>query len=313
MAKQPYCVRFALPETAWSVRDALHGEVPALPDIMGDFVICRTDGVPTYLFASVADDHHMEISHVIRGDEHLPNALRQQALFDAMGVPAPVWVHIPMILGQDRHKLSKRTGSLPISEYREMGILPEALVNYLATLSWSGPPEDVSEIGLLAAQFSLSALSKSPPVHDETHLRFHQSKAVKQLSDRALFDLAVHWEPRLGSMPETLYPLLKDAASERPLLKELVENLDYLWRRPETDQREDWFGELADFLDRERPKGPSEIEMSLRSWQKERSMKPRAFFHPLRLALTAQEKGSPLPLVMAALGPDEVVSRLRGS
>jgi glutamyl/glutaminyl-tRNA synthetase len=135
------------------------------------------------LFTSVVDDHLMEITHIVRGDEHVPNTARQQALFDALGWKAPIYAHIPMILSEDRQKLSKRTGSTPIRKYREEGYLPEALTAYLATLSWT-LPEGLEHDVLLslseaASIFSLSRISVSQPVHDEAHLKYRQKEAMK--------------------------------------------------------------------------------------------------------------------------------------
>ncbi|MDR1048259.1 MAG: glutamate--tRNA ligase, partial [Synergistaceae bacterium] len=320
------CWRFALPEKTICFHDEVRGDLSFAPGSMGDFIVERSDGCPTYLFTSVADDHAMEITHILRGDEHIPNAARQLAIFDRLGWKAPVFAHIPMILSQDRQKLSKRTGSTPIRRYREEGYLPEALAAYLATLSWTPPRNffSLSETGpafdfsSAAEAFSLSRISASSPVHDETHLNYQQKEAMRKRGGGFI----LNWLNESGSeapIPETddtgaLKRLTEDLLEEHCTLLSLKKALGALFERPQPEnafalREKTWLPELEQML-RAEPWEEDTLNQSLRTFMKERGLKGKEFFHPLRLALTGQESGPALPLLMAALGRDETLGRL---
>ena len=163
-----YCIRLKMREVGSTVvNDLIQGDVTYENALAGDPVICKTSGFPTYHFAVVVDDYLMQISHVIRAVEHLPNTQIHMQLQDALGFPRPVYAHLPIILGTDRTKLSKRHGSVSVVEYQEQGYLPEALFNFLALLGWSpGGEEEVLSREEIIKRFSLEACSKSPAVFD---------------------------------------------------------------------------------------------------------------------------------------------------
>jgi glutamyl-tRNA synthetase len=323
------CWRFSLPEEKIRFHDEVRGEVSFAPGGMGDFVVARSDGCPTYLFTSVADDRAMEITHILRGDEHIPNTARQQALFDRLGWQAPVYAHIPMILSKDRQKLSKRTGSTPIRLCREEGYLPEAIAAYLSTLSWTPPepssPRDFLTAGAAfdfssaAAAFSLGRISNSPPVHDETHLNYWQKEAMRKRGGGFILD----WLKEAGSPfalgtdnAEALKRLAEDLIEEHCTLRSLKGAIDALFASPGPEdgfslRESPWLLELEEMLRAVEPWGEDELNRSLRAFMKERGLKGKEFFHPLRLALTGQGSGAALPLVMSALGREETLSRLR--
>jgi glutamyl-tRNA synthetase len=134
---EPHCFRFKVERgREFRFTDRLRGEMAVKADSIGDFTVARSDGSVMYLMAAVVDDHDTEVSCVIRGEEHLPNVPKQEMIYESMGWEKPEWVHIPMILDSKRHKLSKRSGAMSIGEYREQGWAPQALISYLATLSW---------------------------------------------------------------------------------------------------------------------------------------------------------------------------------
>ena len=164
-------LRFRTDERDVRVSDLVRGDVEFGHEMLGDFVLLRSDGRPTYNFAAVVDDALMQISHVIRAEEHLPNTMRQAILYEALGFEAPVFAHVSLIVDRDRSKLSKRRGATSVSEFREQGYLPGALVNYLALLGWS-PPNDRELMSLeeLAAAFDLSRVSPSAAAFDEDKL-----------------------------------------------------------------------------------------------------------------------------------------------
>nr|MCR4818627.1 glutamate--tRNA ligase [Fretibacterium sp.] len=251
------------------------------------------------------------ITHVIRGDEHVPNTARQLAIIDLMGWPRPVFAHIPMVLSMDRRKLGKRTGSTPIREYRERGFLPEALDAYLATLSWT-PSAGVDPFDLtsLAASFSLNNIAQSSPVHDEEHLLHWQKEAMKGRGGESLVKELVASEPRFAPFEDRLAPLAADVLEEAPFLHDLNEILSFLWTQQNPEYREPWMQSLGIELKGLIPWTPETVEGLLRSFMKERGLKGRDFFHPLRRLLTGRDSGAPLPLVIFTLGREECVLRL---
>ena len=305
------CWRLALPEGySATFDDAVRGPQSFPAGTIGDFVVQRSDGTPTYLFASAVDDYLTGITHVIRGDEHVPNTARQLAIIDRMGWPRPVFAHIPMVLSADRRKLGKRTGSTPIREYRERGFLPQALDAYLATLSWTPEAEaNPFDLASLAASFSLEKIAQSSPVHDEEHLLHWQREAIKRRGGAALAAELIAGEPRFAPFEERLAPLVADVLEEAPFLRDLNEALSFLWDCP-AEAREPWMPQLAAELAKLNPWTPEAAEGLLRSFMKERGLKGRAFFHPLRRLLTGRDSGAPLPLVVFTLGREECAARL---
>ncbi|MDR1873837.1 MAG: glutamate--tRNA ligase [Synergistaceae bacterium] len=313
------CWRFALPQKTIAFHDMVRGDLSFAPD-MGDFVVARSDGQATYLFASVVDDHLMEITHVIRGDEHVPNTARQQALFDALSWRSPVYAHIPMILSGDHQKLSKRTGSTPIRRYREEGYLPEALCAYLSTLSWvpSGPLSLFS-LKEMAAAFSPARIATSSPVHDEAHLVHHQREAMRRLGSGAILERLTALDPRFGKFePAGIRLLIGDLLEEYwtlPLLQDALSPLfagPSAWAGELRKSSEPWLSDAGEILRSVEPWNEETLDKRLRGFMKERGLRGRDFFHPLRLFLTGRESGPPLTLLMRVLGRDETRTRLEG-
>ncbi len=176
-------VRFLMPEKPAVFHDLVHGETSFDASLFDDLVIMKSDGYPTYQLACVVDDHDMQISHVIRGDDHISNTPRQILLFEALGWKPPKYAHLPLILGGDGTPLSKRHGAVALSHYREEGYLPEALLNYLALLGWG--PEGNQEVFTLAEmtqKFSLKRITKSNARFDLTKLEWMNSQHIKKLA-----------------------------------------------------------------------------------------------------------------------------------
>ncbi|MEE8724070.1 MAG: glutamate--tRNA ligase [Atopobiaceae bacterium] len=183
---EPHTIRIKVPEDRGDVviEDAVHGEVIFNARELDDFIIVRSDGTPTYNFTTVVDDAMMGITHVIRGDDHLSNTPRQIIVYEALGVPIPIFAHISMILGPDGKKLSKRHGATSVEEYRDAGYLPDALVNYLALLGWA--PDGQTTIitrEKLCREFSLDHVSKNPATFDYKKLDWIQQQYLQAMSD----------------------------------------------------------------------------------------------------------------------------------
>lgn len=190
-AGEPYVLRIKVPEDRGDVvvRDAVHGDVTFAARELDDFVIQRTDGTPTYNFATVVDDAAMGITHVIRGDDHLSNTPRQVIVYEALGAPVPTFAHISMILGADGKKLSKRHGATNVEEYRDAGYLSDAFVNYLALLGWSLDGETtIVPREVLAREFSLDHVSKNPATFDPKKLDWIQAEYIRSMSDADFAD-----------------------------------------------------------------------------------------------------------------------------
>jgi glutamyl-tRNA synthetase/nondiscriminating glutamyl-tRNA synthetase len=186
-------IRLKVRSGAFTWNDQVHGLTTFSSEVIGDFVLVRSDGGPAYNFAVVIDDHLMEISHVIRGDDHISNTPRQLALYEAFGWEPPSFAHLSTILGSDRTRLSKRHGATSLQNFRELGILPEALRNYLALLGWS-PADGKTEIMSaqdLAAQFSLDQITKSPAVFDQEKLNWLNRHYMKESPPRRLAQLSI--------------------------------------------------------------------------------------------------------------------------
>ncbi|WP_411818165.1 glutamate--tRNA ligase [Hyphococcus sp. DH-69] len=188
-AGAPYAIRFKAPQEGETiVEDAVQGRVTFPNAALDDLIILRSDGVPTYNLAVVVDDHDMGITHVVRGDDHLNNAARQSQIYRALGWDVPVFAHVPLIHGQDGAKLSKRHGALGVEAYRDMGILPEGLANYLLRLGWGHGDEEIISYKRAKDLFDLSGVGKSPSRLDLDKLIHVNSHYVAALSDDAFID-----------------------------------------------------------------------------------------------------------------------------
>lgn len=177
-------VKFKVPGRGVQFDDLVHGPIEFDGDAFDDFVIQKSDGFPTYHLACVVDDHEMDISHVIRGDDHISNTPRQLLIYDAFGWKAPRFAHLPLVFGSDRTPLSKRHGAVALSAYRDEGYLPESLLNYLALLGWSSSTgREFLSVEELIQDFSLSGINKTNACFDREKLRWINGEHIRKLSD----------------------------------------------------------------------------------------------------------------------------------
>jgi glutamyl-tRNA synthetase len=181
-------IRFKVQEGAVRISDLIRGDVEMDTDMVGDFVLLRSNGMPTYNFAAAVDDHEMGITHVLRGEEHLPNTLRQILIYHALEAPLPRFGHLPLILAGDRSKLSKRHGATSVDELRRMGLLPRSVVNYLVLLGWSHPEEkEILDSDELIRTFSLQRVSKSAAIYDRKKLLWMNGQHMRRIPSDELF------------------------------------------------------------------------------------------------------------------------------
>ncbi len=218
----PFVLRFKTPlEGTIMVEDLLRGKVSFEVEELDDLIILRSDGSPTYNFVVVVDDAEMGITHVIRGDDHLSNTPRQALLYDGMGHTRPQFAHISMILGPDKTRLSKRHGATSALVYRDMGYLPEALINYLARLGWSHGDQEIFSGKELIDKFSLDSITTSAAMFNLEKLQWLNQHYIKSMSPEVL---AEHWRPileRQGLLDEK-YDSLVDTILNTPKPKEMI-------------------------------------------------------------------------------------------
>ncbi|KAH6778689.1 glutamate tRNA synthetase [Perilla frutescens var. frutescens] len=215
----PYTFRFRVPKTgSLKIDDLIRGEVSWNLDTLGDFVVMRSNGQPVYNFCVTVDDATMAISHVIRAEEHLPNTLRQALIYKALGFPMPRFAHVSLILAPDRSKLSKRHGATSVGQFKEMGLLPQAMVNYLALLGWGdGTENEFFTLAQLVDKFTIERVNKSGAVFDSTKLRWMNGQHLRSLpSDELTKLIGERWKSigivteSEGSFIEEAVQLLKD-------------------------------------------------------------------------------------------------------
>jgi nondiscriminating glutamyl-tRNA synthetase len=329
-------IRFAMPQRDVYVEDLVRGAVHFPAGSIGDFVIVKSDGVPAYNFAAVVDDSDMAISHVIRGDEHLPNTPRQVALYEALERPLPLFAHVSMILAADHQKLSKRHGATSVAEYREQGFLAPALLNYLALLGWSpGDDREFFTLDELAGAFSLDRVSRSPAVFDHAKLRWFNAHYLRSLPRDERAQLFASWaahEPLVASAPDHADPLwrglLADAMNDHVEMLSQLPPLAVEVLRDEVKLEPPMRDVLADPVAHRLVEELAAIAAStpdratlaaatskeaLAKLGAKHGVKGRQLFRPIRIAVTGQEHGIELPLLLPLLGPQRVVKRIRSA
>ncbi|KAJ6838442.1 glutamate--tRNA ligase, chloroplastic/mitochondrial [Iris pallida] len=218
----PYTYRFRVPkEGTLKIDDLIRGEVSWGLNTLGDFVILRSNGQPVYNFCVTVDDATMRISHVIRAEEHLPNTLRQALIYKALGFPMPSFAHVSLILAPDRSKLSKRHGATSVGQFRDMGYLPQAMINYLALLGWGdGTENEFFTIDQLVEKFSISRVNKSGAIFDSTKLRWMNGQHLRALPSDKLINIIGHQWKSSGILLESEDTFVKEAAE---LLKDGID------------------------------------------------------------------------------------------
>jgi len=320
----PYVIRFKLPENQESVvlTDLIRGEMSFPVSSMDDFVLVRTDGIPIYNFAVMVDDTTMNITHVIRGEDHLfGNTPRQILLYEALGITPPAFAHLPMILGPDKTKLSKRHGAFAVTDYRALGFLPDAVVNYMALLGWS--PKNDQEVFTrdeLIHAFELNHVNLSPAVFDYEKLKWFNAQFLRKLSGEELFKLVQHQlESKTDRMPKAI-DLLKDhfvLLTDIPLLLHKILSFSGV-QDPISDEikGESTIQMLQLFTDKIQslPEvSPELIQECIKSTGKELMIKGRGLYHPIRLAITNEDQGPNIDTIIYLLGKERTVEILRNS
>jgi len=327
----PPVVRLRAPETGeTTIRDLVQGDVTVAHAQLDDMVLLRADGTPTYMLAVVVDDHDMEVTHIIRGDDHLSNAFRQHGLYRAFGWPVPEFAHVPLIHGPDGAKLSKRHGALGVDAYRDLGYLPEALCNYLLRLGWSHGDDEIISREQAVAWFGLEAVGRSPARFDFAKLGnlngiYMRSADPERLLDLVMAALPLH--PGETASPHARVRIAEGLAGLRERAKTIAElaqqariyaldaplPIDAAAYALLTPAARDHLRRLRPTLAAADPWTADVIEAAVRGWveaEGDPKLRLKDVAQPLRAALTGATVSPPIFAVMQTLGRTESLARL---
>ncbi len=321
---EPYCIRFKVIPELITVYDLIRGNVTFDMSLLGDLVIMKRDGSPSYNFAVVVDDLDMKITHVIRGEDHLSNTPKQIQLFQAFNVTPPAYGHLSMILGSDHAKLSKRHGATAVSAYQEQGFLPEAILNFLALLGWSHP-ENKEKIPLeeLIQLYSLDRVVKHNTIFDSEKLKWLNSLYVREKTGEALYEIA----SKMGLFPESSFNhekmlmIIESVREKLILLTDLSTKTAVFFastiKVKEQVQSMTWTATdhlvLKTLTAKIKNTCNLTIEISqniLDDLSTSLVLKKSQILHPIRLAITGEASGPPLKYLFTVFGCDEIVNRL---
>jgi glutamyl-tRNA synthetase len=322
-AGERHVVRLKMPAEPIGVDDLIRGRVEFTPDALDDFVLVRSDGHPLYHFCVCVDDTDMRITHVIRGDDHLANTPKHVALFRALGAPTPKFAHLGMILGTDKKKLSKRHGAAAVEEWRDAGILPEALFNFLALLGWApGGDREILSREEMEREFTLEKVGASPSVFDPEKLLWMNARYIAAMPAEELYERSI--------------PFAQDGVPDRAMGLRIVElhrtrarTLVEMGRALSAYARDPADYEAEGLKKHARPDTPRQLERlasrfeelpewsaaateaALRDTAEAEQISAGKLIHPVRLALTGVTVGAPLFDVVELLGRETALRRLQ--
>ncbi|MEM9616538.1 MAG: glutamate--tRNA ligase [Pseudomonadota bacterium] len=327
---RPFAIRFKAPvEGATLVDDAIQGQVSFPNTALDDLIILRSDGGPTYNLAVVVDDHDMGVTHVIRGDDHLNNAARQQQIYHALRWPVPVFAHVPLIHGADGAKLSKRHGALGVEAYRDMGYLSDGLANYLLRLGWSHGDDEIIPRDKAVEWFDISKVNKAPARLDLDKLNHTNAHYIAALTDREFAEQAIPFLNEAGIIldDELTNRLMRAAPSLKTrcaTLRDVATAGEFLFiKRPlviegkaakplKKEGAREMLEAVAETLAQKDAWASTEtLEKRLQVLATDRNVGFGAIGAPARAALTGGRPSPGLAEVLYALGKDEVLARIR--
>ena len=334
-AGEPHVWRLKVPENHGPIEfdDAVYGHMSFPADVMDDMILVRTDGTPTYNFAVVCDDANMQITHVIRGDDHLSNTPRQILIYEALGLEAPTFAHLSMILGADGKKLSKRHGATSVEEYRDAGYLSDAFVNYLALLGWSLDGETtIIPRDVLASKFSLDRISKNPATFDPKKLDWVNAEYINGMSDAQFADEIMvpelheagliegnveygeDWIDALAAIVKPRTKMPADAVTVAAPIFATAETLEYDEKSVNKGLAKEGMGAILDAA-KAALEGVDEwtaanIDAALEPLPEQMDLKKRVVFQAVRVAVCGNMVSPPLGETMALVGRDDCLARI---
>lgn len=326
-------VRYAIQAgKTYTFNDMVKGDVSFESDGIGDFVIVKKDGIPTYNFAVAVDDHYMEITHVLRGDDHISNTPRQQMVYEAFGWEMPKFGHMTLIVNETRRKLSKRDESIIqfIEQYEELGYLPDAIFNFIVLLGWSpGGEEEIFSKDELISIFDADRLSKSPAVFDKDKLMWMNNQYIKKLSIERVIELALPHLQKSGALPadlsaeqrewaHDLIALYQDQLSYGAEIVELSaqffkEDIEYDEASQAVlagEQVPEVMASLQAQFEALEVFDAESIKAAIKAVQKETGHKGKNLFMPIRVVTTGQTSGPELPAAIALIGKEIAIERI---
>src|SRR2546426_2853069 len=323
-------IRLRVPPGELSWEDAVHGRISFKGEDIRDFVILRSDRSPLYNFAVVVDDIDMQITHVLRGDDHISNTPKQLAVYRALGAATPVFGHVPMIHGPDGKKLSKRHGATAVGDYHHLGILPEAMRNFLALLGWSpGGDREIMSKEDLRSLFSLDGILKKPAVFDTTKLEWMNGQYLTAKSAEELYPLVKPELAKLGlngnydavlnviTAVKTRSRTTLDVA--RQVAVRLDERFVTLDEKAQKEIAKDPTGYRASLaasviaLQNAQEWSPASLEKVLRDLAEERNVPAGKIFRPIRIALTGGTVSEPVNELLSVVGKEAALRRLEAA
>jgi len=322
-------IRFRLPlgEIAWD--DAVHGRISFQGEDIKDFVILRSDRTPIYNFAVVVDDVDMAITHVLRGDDHISNTPKQLALYRAIGAPAPVFGHVPMINGPDGKKLSKRHGATAVGDYQHMGILPAAMRNFLALLGWSpGGDREIMTLDEMVQLFSFEGIQKKPAIFDMTKLEWMNGQYLSMASAEDLYPLVAPQLAQLGlngnkdAVLKAIAAVKTRSRTTLDVAKQVAVRLDATHvivdekakkeiAKDPTGYRASLEASLAVLQKAEW--SPAALELVLRELAERQGVAAGKIFQPIRIALTGGTVSEPVNELLYVVGKEAALRRLQAA
>jgi glutamyl-tRNA synthetase len=324
-----FAIRFKTPEGVTTFNDLVHGLIEVNHDDVDDFIILRRNGTPVYQIAVVADDHHMGVTHVIRGDDHLTNTPKQILIYKALNLPVPEFTHVPLILGPDKKRLSKRHGATSITEYRDRGILPETMCNFLVLLGWSpGEDREIMTTQEMIDLFSPERLNASGAVFDETKLQWMNVKYISILSPAEIWErikpyIAEYCKTEGVSIPEqnrglelaVLFRERLHAFQDAPELMAyfLSEPVEWDEKGARKFWKEETPGQISELLEKLKDSeiwNKEHLEAVIDDTADQLGLSRSKIIHPLRLALTGRTASPGIFDVMRLLGKEVCIQRM---
>lgn len=320
--KDGEAVIFKIPHEKVKIYDLVHGEIEVDNSLIDDLVLMKSDGSPAFNFACAIDDIEMQISHVIRGDDHISNTNKQIALYTALGIKPPKFAHIPLILGPDKAPLSKRFGAVSITDYRQMGYLPNALVNYLSLLGWApGDNKEFMSVEEIVKKFSLKRINKTGAEFNQDKLRWINGEHIRKLTLDEFVKIGAEFikpecsEQWFRKFAELYHPRVKTLVEFKEEFGIFVsDDVKYNQEAVEKFLKKDKVSDILNItkkrLEATEPFTQENIEKEARALVAELNIESADLIHPLRVAVTGKSVSAGVFEVLALLGKDKVIKRL---
>jgi len=325
--KKPFAWRVRIPEGKTSYDDLIHGIIEKDNGEIEDFVIVRSDNTPVYNFAVVVDDYRMKITHVVRGDDHISNTFKQIHIYRLLNVEPPRFAHLPLILDERKAKLSKRTGTVSVLAFRDMGILSEAFINFIALIGWNpGGDKEIMSLDEMIKLFSFEKVTKKGGVFDYKKLEWMNSKYITNYDSHKLLELTKPFYKDAGidvsgTNEMTLVKIMDSIKEKARYLKDIPQLTKFFFKEVKeydakgkvkflTPERIEHLKVLKEILKNVDDFNQDSIEHVYKMYAEEKSLKGADIIHPTRMALSGKTEGPSLYLMMEIMGKDMVLSRL---